>query len=81
MEMLYYTVAAVSLYLLSDWILNRIEIRRGERLEHRSLIFFAIILVLAMAVFNLIQQLQTTPETAATPADSQTEQTSATTQP
>jgi predicted PurR-regulated permease PerM len=81
MEMIYYTVAAVLLYLVSDWILNRIEIRRGERLEHRSLIFFAIILVLAVAVFNLIQQLQTTPETAATPANSQTEQTSATTQP
>lgn len=81
MEMIYYTVAAVLLYLVSDWILNRIEIRRGERLEHRSLIFFAIILVLAVAVFNLIQQLQTTPETATTPADSQTEQTSATTQP
>jgi NADH:ubiquinone oxidoreductase subunit 6 (subunit J) len=81
MEMIYYTVAAVLLYLVSDWILNRIEIRRGERLEHRSLIFFAIILVLAMAVFNLIQQLQATPEPAATPADSQTEQTSATTQP
>ncbi|MCO6411361.1 MAG: hypothetical protein J5I92_01330 [Thiogranum sp.] len=57
MEMLYYTIAAVLLYLVSDWILNRIEIRRGERFEHRSLIFFAIILVLAVVVFNLIQRL------------------------
>jgi hypothetical protein len=81
MEMIYYTVTAVLLYLVSDWILNRIEIRRGERFEHRSLIFFAIILVLAVAVFNLIQQLQTTSGPAATPADSQTEQTSTTTLP
>ena len=59
MEMLYYTVAAVLLYLVSDWILNRIEISRGARFEHRSLIFFAIILVLSITLFNLVQHLQT----------------------
>jgi NADH:ubiquinone oxidoreductase subunit 6 (subunit J) len=74
MEMIYYTVAAVLLYLVSDWILNRIEIRRGERLENRSLIFFAIILVLAVVFFNLIQQLQPAAEPAASTADGQTEQ-------
>ena len=74
MEMIYYTVAAVLLYLVSDWILNRIEIRRGERFEHRSLIFFAIILVLAVVFFNLIQQLQPAAEPAASAADGQTEQ-------
>jgi len=36
MEMLYYTVAAIFLYLASDWILNQIENRRGERFENRS---------------------------------------------
>jgi len=60
MEMVYFTVAAVLLYLVSDWILNRIEIRRGKRFEHRSLIFFAIILVLSLVLFNLLQQLQPT---------------------
>ncbi len=54
MEMIYYTVAAVLLYLVSDWILNRIEIYRGERLPYRSLIFFAIILILSVASFSLI---------------------------
>ena len=58
MEMLYYTVAAIVLYVVSDWILNRIEIRRGERFENRSLVFFAIILVLSVALFNLIQKFQ-----------------------
>jgi predicted PurR-regulated permease PerM len=58
MEMLYYTVAAIFLYVVSDWILNRIEIRRGARFENRSLVFFAIILVLSVALFNLIQQFQ-----------------------
>jgi len=64
MEMLYFTVAAVLLYLVSDWILNRIEIRRGERFEHRTLIFFAIILVLSLVFFNLIQQLQPPQQSA-----------------
>ncbi len=81
MEMIYYTVAAVVLYLVSDWILNRIEIRRGERFEHRSLIFFAIILVLAVALFNLVQQLQPALEPGAPTADSQTGQASGEPQP
>ena len=61
MEMLYYTVAAIFLYLVSDWILNQIEDRRGKRFDNRSLIFFAIILVLSVALFNLIQQFQPGP--------------------
>ncbi len=52
-----YTVAAIALYLLSDWILNQIEIKRGKRLEHRSLIFFAIIMVLALSSFSLIERM------------------------
>ena len=74
MEMIYFTVAAVLLYLVSDRILNWIEIRRGERLENRSLIFFAIILVLSVVFFNLIQRLQSAAEPAASTAESQTEQ-------
>ena len=72
--MIYFTVAAVLLYLLSDWILNQIEIRRGERLENRSLIFFAIILVLSVALFNLIQRLQPAAEPTVSTADRQSEQ-------
>lgn len=74
MEIIYFTVLAVLLYLLSDWILNRIEIRRGERLKNRSLIFFAIILVLSVVLFNLIQRLQPAAEPAASTADSHSEQ-------
>jgi len=54
MEMIYYTVAAVLLYLVSDRILNRIEIYRGERLPYRSLVFFVIILFLSLISFSLI---------------------------
>ncbi len=58
MEMIYFTLAGLGLYFLSDWILNQIEIRRGERFEQRSLIFFGIILVLALITFRLISYLQ-----------------------
>ncbi len=72
--MLYYAVAAISLYLVSDWILNRIEIRRGERFDNRTLVFFVIILVLSVSLFNLIQYLQPAPEPAAPVTDTQTGQ-------
>jgi len=57
MVFVYYTIAGIVLYLGSDWILNRIEISRGKRFEHRSVIFFAIILVLAVGSFEIIDRL------------------------
>ena len=54
MEVIYYTMVAAGLYLISDWILDRIEVSRGERFKHRSIIFFFIILVLAFISFGLI---------------------------
>ena len=54
MEIVYFTLAGIGLYFASDWILDRIETRRGRRLENRSLIFFVIILVLALISFQLI---------------------------
>ncbi len=74
MEMLYYTVAAILLYVVSDWILNQIEIRRAKRFDNRSLIFFAIILVLSVALFNLVQQLQPGPGPSVPANDIRTEQ-------
>jgi len=57
MVFVYYTIAGITLYLVSDWILNRIEISRGKRFEYRSVIFFAIILVLAVGSFEIIDRL------------------------
>ena len=54
MEIVYFTLVGIGLYFVSDWILDRIEIRRGARLEYRSLIFFAIILALALVTFQLL---------------------------
>lgn len=61
MDIIYFTLVAAGLYLFSNWLLNRIEGARGKRFEQRSLIFFAIIMTLALITFQLINLLQRTP--------------------
>jgi hypothetical protein len=65
LEIVYYTLVAAGLYFTSDWLLDRIEILRGERLKYRSIIFFAIILALALLTSTVINffvpALQTMP--------------------
>ena len=56
MEIVYFTLVAALLYFAADWILDRAERAAGRRFEHRSLIFFAILLTLALTSFNLIQR-------------------------
>ena len=56
MSAIYFTVVAIALYLVSDWLLQRVEASAGRRLEHRSLIFFVILLSLALITFSFIQQ-------------------------
>jgi len=55
MSVVYFTLVAIILYFAADWILERVEIAAGKRLEHRSLIFFVILLTLALTSFSLIQ--------------------------
>ena len=57
MEAVYLTLVAVGLYFFSDWLLERIERLRGKRFEQRSIVFFAIITVLALISFQVIQML------------------------
>ena len=57
MEALYFTLTAIACYLLADWLLGRMELIAGRRFENRSLVFFAIILTLALASFALIRNL------------------------
>jgi len=56
MEAIYFTIVGIALYFGADWVLNRIERARGVRFEHRDLIYFAIILVLALSTFYLINR-------------------------
>ena len=55
MSVVYFTIVAIILYFAADWLLERVEIAAGRRLEHRSLIFFVILLTLALSSFSLIQ--------------------------
>lgn len=55
MSAIYYTLAAIVLYLVADRILDRIEVAAGKRFEYRSLVFFAILLTLALGTFSIIR--------------------------
>lgn len=56
-EVLLFTIVAVGLYFTTDWVIRLIEERRGEPLANRSMVFFVIILVLAVVSFEVIQRL------------------------
>ncbi len=60
MEGVAFLIVGVALYFLSNLILDRIEHAAGRRFEHRSLIFFALLLGLALASFALIQKITAT---------------------
>jgi len=58
-EILVFTLNAIVIYLLADWILKQIEARRGEVLKSRQAVFFVIILVLAVVSFQVLQSVLT----------------------
>ena len=57
MDILYFTLTAIVLYLGADWILDRIEAAAGRRFAYRNIIFFAILLCMALTSFALIRHL------------------------
>lgn len=59
MQFVYFTITAILLYVFSDWLLRKIEAKRGEPLPNRSIIFLVIIMVLAIGSFKLIEILTT----------------------
>jgi hypothetical protein len=56
-EIVAYTLIGIILYLGSDWILVQIENASGRKFENRSLVFFAIIMILALSSFAIIRLL------------------------
>lgn len=58
MSGLYFLVVAVVLYFVADRILEFIEVRRSARFEQRTIVFFFILLTLALVTFAVIQRLQ-----------------------
>ncbi len=56
-EFLLLVLVGVGLYFVSDGILRQIERYRGEPFVDRTLIFFAIFLILALLVFQVFRGL------------------------
>ena len=56
MEAVYYTVTGIALYLLADRILRLFEARAGRVFEHRTLVFFVLLLSLALVTFAAIRR-------------------------
>jgi predicted PurR-regulated permease PerM len=55
MDIVYFTVIAIGLYFGADALLDWIERKRGARFENRQVVFFAIILSLALLTFWLVR--------------------------
>ena len=54
-EMLAYTIVGIVLYFASDWILKFLEQRAGKQFDDRNLVFFGIILLLALSSFAILR--------------------------
>jgi predicted PurR-regulated permease PerM len=54
-EILIFTLNAIVMYFLADWIVRIIEAKRGEVLKQRQAIFFVIILVLLLVSFQALK--------------------------
>jgi predicted PurR-regulated permease PerM len=59
MEILLFTLNAIIIYLLADWIIHTLEKRKGHGLKNRQIIFFVVFLALALISFNLLPMLLT----------------------
>ncbi len=55
MAMFWFTATAIILYVVADWLLQFGERRLGRRLEQRSLVFFVLLLGLALPTFALLR--------------------------
>ena len=55
-EALLFTALAVVLYLVADQFLDALERRAGRRFEYRSVVFFVILLLLAVLSFAVVRR-------------------------
>lgn len=56
-EILIYTASGILLYILADAALRFIEKLHGEPLPYRSVIFFVMIFMMAMILFQVIRMI------------------------
>jgi hypothetical protein len=56
-EILIYTACGIALYVLADAALKYIEALHGEPIPYRNVIFFVIIFLMAMILFQLVRMM------------------------
>ena len=56
-EILLFTGVGIALYLLSDWIVRKIEERRGAPMAQRQVVFFVVFLTMALISFQVLQRI------------------------
>jgi hypothetical protein len=56
-DLILFSLNAVVVYLLSDWILRLAERKRGAVIKQRQIVFFVIFLALALLSFSLLRSL------------------------
>jgi len=56
-DLILFTLNAIVIYLVSDWLVRLIEKRRGEALKQRQVVFFVIFLTLALVSFRFMKLL------------------------
>jgi hypothetical protein len=61
MDIVYFTAVAIALYFGADWLLDYVERMRGARFQNRQVVFFAIILPMALLAFWLMRLLSGAP--------------------
>ncbi len=54
-DLILFSLNAIVIYLVSDWLVRLIERRRGSVLKQRQVVFFVIFLVLALVSFKVLQ--------------------------
>jgi len=59
MEIVVFTLNAIVIYFIADWIIRAMEKRKGEVLKNRQVIFFVVFLSLALLSFNVLKNLLT----------------------
>ena len=55
MAAIIYTLTGIILYVAADWVLRRLESRAGRVFENRTVIFFALLLSMALVAFAVIR--------------------------
>ncbi|KPJ79425.1 MAG: hypothetical protein AMJ58_11950 [Gammaproteobacteria bacterium SG8_30] len=55
MAAIIYTLTGIILYVAADWLLRRLEERAGRVFGNRTLIFFGILLSMALVAFAIIR--------------------------